>query len=92
MEGYSFVLVLKELNGIGITFGTTDGWYLPPNSEQQLSFFIPALCHDRGADPCDQRRIVTPAWNLSQNLILDSINDRGETLQFPVDIILPALP
>jgi hypothetical protein len=92
MEGYSFVLVLKELNGIGITFGTTDGWYLPPNGEQQLSFFIPALCHDRGAETCDQRRIVTPAWNLSQNLILDSINDRGQTLQFPVDIILPALP
>jgi hypothetical protein len=92
MEGYSFVLVLRELTGIGITFGTTDAWHLPPHGENQLSFFIPSICHDRGAGRCDQRRIVTPAWNLSQNLVLGGINDRGQTLELPVDIILPALP
>jgi tetratricopeptide (TPR) repeat protein len=92
MEGYSFVLVLKELHGIGITFGTPNGWHLPPHGEEQLSFFFPSICHDRGAGRCDQRRIVTPAWNLSQNLILGGINDQGQTLELPVDIILPALP
>jgi tetratricopeptide (TPR) repeat protein len=89
MEGYSFELVLKELTGIGITFGT---WYLPPNGEKKLSFFFPSICHDRGTGKCDQRRIVTPAWNLSENLILSGLNDRGQTLELPVDIILPALP
>jgi hypothetical protein len=87
-QGYSFELILKELHGIGITFGSTDAWHLPPKGEQRLYFFIHRPCEAREAETCDERRLVAPSWNL----MLSGINDRGQTFQLPIDIILPALP